>query len=63
MAGENFNLKSVKPVAGSKINMLGVPGDLEWKWNETEGLTINYPRHKARPTTCSYAWAFRIKIK
>lgn len=61
--GENFNLKSVKPVAGSKINMLGVPGDLEWKWNETEGLTINYPRHKARPTTCSYAWAFRIKIK
>jgi hypothetical protein len=53
----------VKPATGSKITMLGVPGDLDWKWSETDGLTIIYPRQKARPTSCSYAWSFRIKIK
>lgn len=60
--GETFNLKSVRPIAGSTINMLGVPGDLEWKWDETNGLTITYPKYKARPTSCGYAWSFRIRI-
>ncbi|MEI7524847.1 MAG: alpha-L-fucosidase [Mariniphaga sp.] len=61
--GEEFKLKSVKPVAGSKITMLGVAGDLKWKWDATNGLTIIYPSQKARPTSCSYAWAFKIKVK
>ena len=61
--GEEFKLKVLKPVVGSKITMLGVPGDLEWTWDEANGLTIKYPRQKARPTSCSYAWAFRIKVK
>ena len=61
--GEEFRLKSVKPADGSKINMLGVPGDLKWRWSEQEGLTITYPRQKARPTSCSYAWSFKIRIK
>ena len=61
--GEEFKLKSVKPVAGSKITMLGVPGDFEWTWNEANGLSIKYPRQKERPTSCSYAWAFKIKVK
>ncbi len=61
--GEEFKLKSVKPVDGSKITMLGVPGDLKWKWDATNGLTITYPRQKARPTSCSYAWSFKIKVK
>ncbi len=60
--GEEFRLKSVKPADGSKITMLGVPGDLKWKWSESDGLTIIYPRQKARPTSCSYAWSFKIKI-
>ena len=60
--GETFNLKSVKPLEGSKITMLGVPGELEWDWNEANGLTIYYPKQKSRPTSCSYAWAFKIKI-
>ena len=60
--GENFTLKSVRPAAGSEINMLGIPGNLDWKWDETNGLTITYPTHKARPTSCGYAWSFRIKI-
>jgi alpha-L-fucosidase len=61
--GEKFNLKSVKPIEGSKISMLGVPGDLKWEWNENDGLTIEYPRYKARPTVCSFAWTFKIPVK
>jgi alpha-L-fucosidase len=61
--GDEFVLKSVKPISGSKINMLGVSGDLEWTWDATNGLIIKYPREKARPTACSYAWAFKIKVK
>ena len=58
-----FRLKSVKPVAGSAITMLGVPGELKWTWDDTNGLTIFYPRQKARPSSCAYAWAFRIRVK
>lgn len=61
--GEQFRLKSVKPVQGSEITMLGVPGKLNWTWNEKDGLIITYPRQKARPTKCSYAWAFKIKVR
>lgn len=60
--GEAFILKSVKPMDGSKITMLGVPGELKWTWNETTGLTIVYPREKVRPTACSYAWVFKIQV-
>lgn len=60
--GEEFSLKSVKPVEGSKIVMLGVPGELKWVWDETKGLTIFYPKQKARPTACSYAFVFKIQI-
>jgi len=61
--GEKFMLKDLKPVSGSVITMLGVPGNLEWTWEEASGLTIIYPLHKARPTSCGYAWALRIKVK
>jgi len=61
--GTEFKLKSVKPVEGSKITMLGVSGELKWEWDETNGLTINYPSQINRPTSCSYAWSFKIKIR
>ena len=61
--GEEFKVKSLKPVPGSKITMLGVPGNLDWSWNDSNGLVIKYPRDKARPTACSYAWSFRIQVK
>ncbi len=61
--GEDFKLKTVKPVAGSSITMLGVKGNLKWDWNESEGLIIKYPKQKERPSSCSYAWAFKIKVK
>jgi alpha-L-fucosidase len=59
--GDEFHIKSLKPDEGSEITMLGVPGSLEWHWEQPDGLTIIYPRYKARPTSCSYAWAFKIK--
>ena len=61
--GEEFKIKSVKPVTGSKITMLGVSGDLDWTWDEANGLIIKYPGKKARPSSCSYAWSFKIKVK
>jgi len=60
--GVEFKLKSVRPMEGSTIQMLGVPGDLKWNWDETNGLTIYYPAQKARPSSCSYAWSFKIKV-
>jgi alpha-L-fucosidase len=59
--GDAFHLKSVKPAKGSSITMLGVPGELKWNWDDANGLTIFYPRQKSRPTSCSYAWSFKIK--
>jgi alpha-L-fucosidase len=59
--GDEFKVKSLRPADGSKITMLGVPGDLPWTWDEANGLTITYPSHKSRPTSCAYAWAFKIK--
>lgn len=61
--GEEFKLKSAKPVENSQITMLGVPGELKWNWDNTNGLTIYYPKQKSKPTSCSYAWAFKIKVK
>lgn len=61
--GETFSLKSVRPVEGSPITMLGVEGELAWKWDSESGLSISFPSYKSRPSYCNYAWAFRIKIK
>jgi len=61
-AGDEFKLKAVKPVEGSKITMLGVPGNLDWTWDEANGLTIKYPKQKARPTSCSYACALKFRL-
>jgi len=62
-AGEEFKVKAAKPVEGSKITMLGVPGNLDWTYDDSNKLTIKYPRSKARPTSCSYAWSFKIQVK
>ena len=52
--GEKFRITSVRPVQGSAVTMLGVPGGLEWQSGEN-GMTIEYPVHKSRPAHCSYA--------
>ncbi|MFN8258970.1 MAG: alpha-L-fucosidase [Bacteroidales bacterium] len=61
--GSEFILKSLKPVEGSKITMLGVAGELNWTWDNEKGLNITYPNQKSRPTKCSYAWVFKIRVK
>lgn len=61
--GDTMHFKSVRPVLGSTIQMLGVPGNLDWTWDETYGLTVKFPDSKSRPTECAYAWALRINVK
>ena len=58
--GDTFHIKSLRVVEGSKITMLGVPGSLKWR-QDANGLTIEYPAYKSRPTKCAYAWAFKIQ--
>jgi len=58
--GERFRIRSLRAEPGSKITMLGIPGDLKWT-QDAEGLTIEYPLSKSRPTECAYAWAIRVK--
>ena len=58
--GDTFRIRSLRAVEGSKITLLGVPGSLTWR-QDANGLTIEYPAHKSRPTKCAYAWAFKIR--
>jgi alpha-L-fucosidase len=60
--GEKFHIGSVRPVEGSPVTMLGVPGSLKW-YRDGDGITIEYPSYKSRPSKCAYAWAFKIRIR
>ncbi|MCE5249435.1 alpha-L-fucosidase [bacterium] len=59
--GEKFLIRSVRAAAGSEITMLGIPGNLAWNQDEN-GLTIEFPLSKSRPSECAYAWAFKIRV-
>ncbi|MFC1606773.1 alpha-L-fucosidase [Candidatus Latescibacterota bacterium] len=59
---ERFRIKSLTAVEGSPVTMLGAPGELQWH-QDGEGLVIDYPQYKSRPAKCSYAWAFKIRVK
>ena len=41
--GDKFVIKSLRAAPGSKISMLGIPGELEWTQNE-QGLAGQFPR-------------------
>jgi alpha-L-fucosidase len=60
--GERIIIRSLRAVEGSKITMLGVPGDIAWNQN-SDALTLEYPLSKSRPTECAYAWAFKIRAR
>lgn len=59
--GKELYLKSLKPIPGSKIEMLGYNQPLEWM-NSLEGTTIKFPvqlqSEKNRP--CRNAWILKI---
>lgn len=58
--GDKFIIKPIKAVPGSKISMLGVPGELEWK-QEGENLVISFPDYKPRSAELCYAWTLKIE--
>ena len=60
--GQVLKLKTVEPVQGSKIYLLGWAKPLDWKFNKETGLEISLPKdlqdEAKRP--CKIAWSFRI---
>lgn len=58
--GEQFSIKSLRAETGSSISMLGIPGQLDWKQDDS-GLTVLFPLHKSRPSGNAYAWTLKIK--
>lgn len=61
--GEVLQLKYVRPLEGSAVELLGYDKPLAWSFDPRHGLTIQLPAElqedPARP--CRYAWAFRMK--
>lgn len=53
--GESLSMKSVSPVPGSSIRMLGADGDLPWK-QTPQGIEIDIPKSLAPPCQCAYAF-------
>jgi alpha-L-fucosidase len=41
--GNEITIKQIKPLEGSVISILGNDTDLQWAYNDTDGLTINLP--------------------
>lgn len=59
LPGKEINIKQIKPAEGSVIKMYGLDTELNWIWNEAEGLTIELPDSTALP--CKYVWVLKIK--
>ena len=61
--GQELQLKGIKPVPGSKIDMLGYNHSLEWI-NSDQGITVKLPdklqNEKIRP--CEHAWVLKIRM-
>jgi alpha-L-fucosidase len=53
-------IKQVKPAEGSKVRMLGLEKDLEWKYNEKTGLSIQLPPSPAT-FPFNYVWVLKIE--
>ncbi len=53
-------IKQIKPSDGSKIKMLGLDEDLEWKYDKKKGLTIQLP---PSPVTAPFNYVWVLKIE
>ena len=60
--GKQLRLKSVEPVSGTEIYMLGYKKPLNWSYDKITGLEISLPVElqdiAKRP--CKFAWSFKI---
>jgi alpha-L-fucosidase len=63
--GSELTLTSVRPKAGSTIQMLGLETPLKWRFDSAKGVTITFPENvqhaSARP--CDHAWALKIEAE
>ncbi len=61
--GQELKLKGIKPLTGSKIEMLGYNHSLEWIYSD-EGITVKLPvklqNERIRP--CEHAWVLKIRL-
>jgi len=63
LPSKQLNIRQIKPVAGSVIRMYGLKTDLKWSYDETTGLTIEFPDELADPAKlpCKYVWVLKIE--
>lgn len=59
--GETFTLKGVKPTSGTKITMLGVPGELDYQ-TKGDDLVITMPKLDPEAMPCEYAWTLKVVL-
>jgi alpha-L-fucosidase len=52
-------LRQIKPTEDSAIKMYGMNSDLNWKWDEKTGLTVEIPDSLSLP--CKYVWVLKIE--
>jgi alpha-L-fucosidase len=57
--GKELNIKQIKPTEGSIIRLIGLDTGLKWKYNETNGLTVELPDQADLP--CKYVWVLKIE--
>ncbi|MCB0639949.1 MAG: alpha-L-fucosidase, partial [Lewinella sp.] len=60
--GEVLQLKYVRPLEGSTIELLGYDQPLDWAFDQRNGLSIQLPSELQEPSArpCRYAWAFKM---
>jgi alpha-L-fucosidase len=56
---KELNIRQIKPAEGSIIRLVGLDSDLKWKYNETNGLTVELPDQANLP--CKYVWVLKIE--
>ena len=60
--GKTMVIRSVRPVEGSEIVMLGVKQPLQWRQDE-QGLVIDIPQAIEQHKPCDQAYTFRIQAQ
>jgi alpha-L-fucosidase len=58
--GERLRIKSLRAAEGTEVTMLGIPGSLEWR-REDEGISVEFPLSRSRPTECAHAWVMKVR--
>ncbi|SPE51195.1 Alpha-L-fucosidase [Verrucomicrobia bacterium] len=58
---EQVTLSSIKPVAGTKIHLLGVRKPLRWETDSAGTTTIIIPAATVKAPPCQHAFAFRLE--